>query len=126
MAIAIDLPVVTPAVTATLDAEVILPNVSTVKDGIRVALPYVPAAAPEVSIPMVTAFPDMVAVIGAVFETDAIFASVYVVEIEVPCHAPFTTALPVRSRLSPEGNSLMFKFELSTTNGNLFAIFYLM
>jgi hypothetical protein len=37
----------TVAEIATLDAEVILPNVSTVKEGIRVALPYVAAVTPE-------------------------------------------------------------------------------
>jgi hypothetical protein len=39
MAIAIDLPVVTPGVTATLDAAVILPCASTVIDGMNEALP---------------------------------------------------------------------------------------
>ena len=37
----------TVAEIATLEAEVILPNVSTVKEGIRVALPYVAALTPE-------------------------------------------------------------------------------
>ena len=46
MAIAIDLPVVTPAVTATFEAAVILPCASMVSDGIKEALPYVAAVTP--------------------------------------------------------------------------------
>ena len=46
MAMAIDLPVVTPGVTATLEAEVILPCASIVSDGIKEALPYVAAVTP--------------------------------------------------------------------------------
>ena len=50
---AIILPVIfefaTVAEIATLEALVILPYVSTVKEGIRVALPYVAADAPEVA-----------------------------------------------------------------------------
>jgi len=38
----------TVAEIATLDAEVILPSVSTVIEGIKVALPYVAAATPDV------------------------------------------------------------------------------
>jgi hypothetical protein len=38
----------TVAEIATLEEDVILPNVSTVKDGISVALPYVAADTPEV------------------------------------------------------------------------------
>ena len=76
MAIAIDLPVVTPPVIVEFDTAVTLPYASTVIAGTEVALPYVPAAIPDVSIPIVTAFPDVVAVIGAVLDTDAILASV--------------------------------------------------
>ena len=43
---AIDLPAVKPAVTATLDADVILPCASTVIAGILDAPPYVVAATP--------------------------------------------------------------------------------
>jgi len=44
-----DLPAVKPATAATLETEVILPYVSTVKEGIRVALPYVAADTPDVA-----------------------------------------------------------------------------